>query len=195
MAKRKPVKLPGSITPPVKAVMVEPRPAARFEGADEEDYYRWEAQLTTIAMPNKNGLPEDWILSPISALLGLPLQVTNWPSDGLPQKNETLTGLFVVVDPEDESFGKVKIRRVTGIAMLARVDGEDLCDKHVEALLTYVNTCGSEIVAFASEWHDDRVADAKQLVQRLLTPRAFGRFFAQHRAAKKWSDVRCPVSY
>ncbi|KAK3673261.1 hypothetical protein LTR78_006806 [Recurvomyces mirabilis] len=134
----------------------------------------------TISQNDSSGL--EWIASPISATLGLPLKAARYPGENGKVPNKILLGLFLHTDPEDlETFGKIRYRKMTGSVVLARVDEQAMTIQDVEPLLTYLNSVSAELyqyckAEFANE--DERKRKAKELAAHLLTREAYERWRA-----------------
>ncbi|KAK4569428.1 hypothetical protein LTR86_003191 [Recurvomyces mirabilis] len=134
----------------------------------------------TISQNDSTNL--EWLASPVSATLGLPLKAARYPGENGKVPNKILLGLFLYTDPEGlDTFGKIKYRKMTGSVVLARVDEQGMTTQDVEPLLSYLNSVSVELyqyckAEFANE--DEKKWKAKELAARLLTREAYERWRA-----------------
>ncbi|EMD00885.1 hypothetical protein BAUCODRAFT_187485 [Baudoinia panamericana UAMH 10762] len=182
-----------------QGILVVPYKAEQLDKPPSETIF---ATTSSLTGPRCELEVRTWLDSPISAALGIPLKVTNFPSDNSKLQNKLAIPLFLNVDPEDDAFAKVSYRYMDGGVLLARQDGEKLDEKHVVALLAYLNSLSEVMVEHArKEWEGDeeRKEQAKVLAEERLTPYAFMAFFGEYQASMTracepgWEKVNAPI--
>ncbi|KAK1817723.1 hypothetical protein LTR12_007924, partial [Friedmanniomyces endolithicus] len=159
------------------------------------------ATLTTLSIPLETFANQPWVPCPVSHALGLPLKATRWPSSSARVPNNLALGLFLNPDPDAETFGTIRFRRMDGAVVVAREgDGGEVGEREVEMVLSYLSGVSVGITGFVMgerekveaeegeegkvEVQAGRVRRARGLAERVLTPRAF-REYAKGRVVKK----------
>ena len=156
----------------VQGVLIASRSPEEVGQPDSTDHF---AALGTVQIPSHLAARLPWEISPTSAVVGLPLKITWWPSDNSKQTNNITLGLLMDPDPESDDFGRVKYKRMDGTMVVARTDGKDVSKDEVKALLFYLGSVASTIQSLVKagyETAEDRVANAKAFVETKLTAAA-----------------------
>ena len=115
--------------------------------------------------------------------------------------NNLALGLFLNPDPDAETFGTIRFRRMDGTVVVAREgEGEEVGEREVEIVLGYLSGLAAGVTGFVRgerekvEVEEDdgrkvevqagRARRARELAERALTPRAF-REYVKGRVVKK----------
>ncbi|TKA76217.1 hypothetical protein B0A55_06601 [Friedmanniomyces simplex] len=151
------------------------------------------ATLTTLKIPLEIFDSQPWVDCRATHSLGLPLRATRWPSDNARVPNNFPLGLFLNPDPEDDTFGTIRFRRLDGAVLVASaVDNGEVKEKEVEMALTYLGGLSGEMTAFVREEREkvkaaegeerrnedqaEKVERARELAGKTLTQDAFRRY-------------------
>ncbi|KAK3068774.1 hypothetical protein LTR53_013391 [Teratosphaeriaceae sp. CCFEE 6253] len=144
-----------------QGVLVVPMTGEEVGQPESTDIF---ASLTTIKVPIDLFNQQDWVPSPVSAALGLPVTVTRWPSDNARLFNKFAQGLFLNSNPDGDDFGTVQFRRVSGAVLVASTgEGPELEVQDVQMLLLHLTTVAKEITEFVRRVKDERRVMEMQL--------------------------------
>lgn len=184
-------------------VVIIPRPssdadATTIAGSHEETGRLLE--ITAVRIPTADYDPDAivWTPSPVSALLGLPVELARWPCADNKLRVQALKGFFMICDPADVAFGKVatNMRGFMGGVVMRKVDGGVLGKEDVEVLIAYLSEISEEMTGFSRAPHEGEV---RELMARILTRGALRGFWEGYKAekvaegVKGWEGVDCPV--
>ncbi|KAK3072500.1 hypothetical protein LTR53_006707 [Teratosphaeriaceae sp. CCFEE 6253] len=144
-----------------QGVLVVPMTGEEVGQPESSDIF---ASLTTIKVPIELFNQQDWVPSPVSAALGLPVTVTRWPSENARLFNKFAQGLFLNANPDGDEFGTVQFRRVSGAVLVAGVgEGPELEVQDVQMLLLHLTGVAKEITESVR-----RAKDAQRVMEMQL---------------------------
>jgi len=115
--------------------------------------------------------------SHVAATIGLPYQAGRFPGEDARVDNPGVKGLFMVIDPEKEEFGKVRFKDIYGAVVVAMADGSEgeVTVEKVKNLLGYTDVVAKEVREYLSGGYLDqeRADEAKEVRDKVLTKAAF----------------------
>ncbi|KAK0889621.1 hypothetical protein LTR91_026349, partial [Friedmanniomyces endolithicus] len=110
------------------------------------------ATPTTLKSPLETFDKQPWVDCPVTHTLGLPLKATRWSSINSRVPNNLALALFLNPDPQEDTFGTIRFRRMDGAVLVASdVDGEDVREREVGMVLTYLSGLSVGITTFLRE--------------------------------------------
>ncbi|KAK4540474.1 hypothetical protein LTR36_009220 [Oleoguttula mirabilis] len=165
----------------------------------------------------------DYTDIPLACKLGIPLRMTAYNDPTHAGKyNDMVKVLGRVVDPSSPLFGRASPAFLPSMAdgciLVYRGDGRDFSHSQMEALLAYCKRELADLYDFPKSCNGDHVqprargplgglfsvapshdqAKAQRVLEKVVNPAAFIRFFEKYRAEKAkvnnfWHWLECPV--
>ncbi|KAF2501108.1 hypothetical protein BU16DRAFT_522143 [Lophium mytilinum] len=155
------------------------RTAGRYFGPVGTEY-------TQLSVPAHHELFHQTIYSPLSAFLGLPLQVARYPFFGLFNEDDVFSPIRDLMLFRDDQAAKDP--RDSLSAVVVREDRKPLAPLHLEALMEFIE---SKILPMMPEFRRDNpgVKMSMEHLRGKVTPDDFKNFFHNLRAEKAQKDA------
>ncbi|KAK5706905.1 hypothetical protein LTR97_001897 [Elasticomyces elasticus] len=135
---------------------------------------------------------------PVTHAIGFPLGYSSDLTGSTGMVNARVVELFVDIDVASATFGQAKKMPIGG-ACLARPDGRHMKVLHVEAIIEYVQIANQELGRVLERERAGENVDREEMVERLLTPKAFVRAFEKIKYDRVlggnvyWIVLECPI--